>query len=106
MDAVAAAMSQMWQMPDWGLHQQRRNSSDAQLAYFQAVWPGLSQVPAGLSVPSLLICGAEDAAHDGMVRAARAGHLTLVTLDGADHTASFLSERARQAYQRFLRDAG
>jgi hypothetical protein len=39
-----------------------------------------------------------------MVRAARAGNLTLVALDGADHIASFLSERARQAYQQFLRD--
>jgi pimeloyl-ACP methyl ester carboxylesterase len=96
----------MWQMPDWALDQQRRNSSQAQLAYFQAVWPDLSQVPAGLRVPSLLICGTEDAAHDAMVRAARAGHLTLVTLAGADHMASFLSERARQTYQRFLRDVG
>ena len=106
MDAVAAAMSQMWQMPDWALDQQRRNNSEAQLAYFQAVWPDLSEVPTELRVPSLLICGTEDAVQDAMVRAARAGHLTLVTLDGADHMASFLSERARQAYQRFLRDVG
>jgi len=104
MDAVAAAMSQMWQMPDWALDQQRRNNSEAQLAYFQAVWPDLSEVPTELRVPSLLICGTEDPVQDAMVRAARAGHLTLVTLDGADHMASFLSERARQAYQRFLRD--
>jgi len=100
------ALSQMWQMPDWALDQQRRNNSEAQLAYFQAAWPDLSEVPAELRVPSLLICGTEDAVQDAMVRAARAGHLTLVTLDGADHMASFLSERARQAYQRFLRDVG
>ena len=32
MDAVAAAMSQMWQMPDSALDQQRRNNSEVQLA--------------------------------------------------------------------------
>lgn len=64
----------------------------------------MSQVPVDLHVPSLLICGTDDITFDAMARAAREGNLTLVSLDGADHMASFLSDRARQAYQRFLRD--
>lgn len=104
MDAVAAAMSQMWQMPQWALEQQRRNDPEAQLAYFQAVWPDMSQVPARLRVPSLLICGTEDVTFDAMARAAREGSLPFVSLDGADHMDGFLSDRARRAYQRFLRD--
>lgn len=78
-------MSQMWQMPQWALDQQRRNDPRAQLAYFQAVSPDMSEVPTGLRVPSLLICGTEDVTFDAMVRAARVGSLTLVSLDGADH---------------------
>ena len=104
--ALAAAMSQMWEMPEWALDQQRRNDPEAQLAYFQAAWPDLSQVPAELRVPSLLICGTEDSTYDAMVRAARTGNLTLVSLDGADHMSSFLSEQAREAYLRFLRKVG
>lgn len=105
-DAVAAAMSQMWEMPEWALDQQRRNDSEAQLAYFQSVWPDMSHVPTELRVPSLLICGTEDVTFDSMERAACTGDLTLVSLDGADHMASFLSGQALQAYLRFLRDVG
>jgi pimeloyl-ACP methyl ester carboxylesterase len=92
-------------VPDAGLalDQQRRNNSEAQLAYFQAVWPDSSEVPTELCVQSLLMCGTEDSVQDAMVRAVRAGNLTLVTIDGADHMASFLGERARQAYHQFLR---
>jgi len=104
--ALTEAMSQMWEMPQWALDQQRRNDPEAQFAYFQAVWPDLSQVPAGVRVPSLLICGTEDTTYDAMARAARTGDLTLVSLDGADHMASFLSEEAREAHLRFLRAIG
>jgi len=100
--ALAEAMSQMWQMPEWALDQQRRNDPTAQLAYFQATWPDLSQIPAELRVPSLLICGADDTTYDAMARAATSGDLALVSLDGADHMASFLSAQAREAYLRFL----
>lgn len=104
--ALATAMSQMWDMPEWALDQQRRNDPEAQRAYFQAAWPDLSQVPAELRVPSLLICGTEDATYDAMVRAARTGNLSPVPLEGADHMSSFLSEQAREAYLRFLREVG
>jgi len=66
----------------------------------------MSEVPTGLRVPSLLICGTEDVTFDAMVRVARVGNLTLVSLDGADHMASFLSDRARQAHHRFLHEVG
>jgi pimeloyl-ACP methyl ester carboxylesterase len=48
--ALAEAMSQMWEMPEWALDQQRRIDPEAQFATFQA-WPDLSPVPAELRVP-------------------------------------------------------
>lgn len=51
-------------------------------------------------------CGTEDVTFDAMVRVAREGDVTFVPLDGADHMASFLSDRARRAYQRFLHEIG
>lgn len=102
MDAVAAAMSQMWEMPDWALDQQRRNDPEALLAYFQSRWPNLSHVPKELKVPSLLICGTNDEVYDAMVSAAREGSLELTALEDADHMTSFLSVQAREAYRDFL----
>lgn len=55
-------------------------------------------------MPSLLICGTHDVTYDAMVRAARAGNLPLVSLEGADHIDGLLSERALHAYQQLLRD--
>lgn len=103
MDAVAAAMAQMWEMPDWALDQQRRNDPEALIAYFQSQWPDLSHVPNELKVPSLLICGTDDEVYDAMVRAANDGNLTFAPLEGADHMASFLSAQARRVYRDFLR---
>ncbi len=104
MDAVADAMSQMWQMPDWALEQQRQNDPEAILAYFRSAWPDLSHVPDQLGVPSLLMCGSEDEVWDAMARAARKGHSAFLSLDGEDHVTGFLSARARTAYRDFLRD--
>lgn len=104
MDAVADAMSQMWQMPDWALDQQRQNDPEAILAYFHSAWPDLSHVPDQLRVPSLLMCGSEDEVWDAMARAARKGRSAFVSLDDEDHVTSFLSARARTAYRDFLRD--
>lgn len=106
MDAVAATMAQMWEMPEWALEQQRRGDPAALAGYFRAAWPDLSHVPAELHVPALLICGTDDVTFDAMAHAARDGDLALVELDGADHMASFLSDRARQAYVRFLAGLG
>lgn len=104
MDAVADAMSQMWQMPGWALDQQRQNDPEAILAYFHSSWPDLSHVPAQLRVPSLLMCGSEDEVCEAMARAAQRGHSAFMSLDDEDHVTSFLSVRARTAYQDFLRD--
>lgn len=102
MDAVVTVMADMWDMPDWALDQQLGNDPEALLAYFQATWPDLSHVPVELRVPALLICGSEDAVYDAMARAVHQGDLELATVDGADHMASFLSDRARHAYLDFL----
>jgi len=104
MDAVADAMSQMWQMPDWALDQQRQNDPEAILAYFHSAWPDLSHVPDQLQVPSLLMCGSKDEVWDAIARAARKGRSAFVSLDDEDHVTSFLSPRARTAYRNFLRD--
>lgn len=104
MDAVADAMSQMWQMPGWALEQQRQNDPDAILAYFRSEWPDLSHVPGQLRVPSLLMCGSEDEVCEAMARAAQRGRSAFMSLDDEDHVTSFLSVRARTAYQDFLRD--
>ena len=104
MDAVANAMSEMWQMPDWALDQQRQNDPEAILAYFRSVWPDLAHVPDQLRVPSLLMCGSKDVVWDAMARAAQKGRSTFVSLDDEDHVTSFLSARARTAYRDFLRD--
>lgn len=103
MDAVADAMSQMWEMPDWALEQQRHNDPAALLAYFQSSWPDLSHVPKELKVPSMLICGTNDEVYEAMVIAARDGGIEFAAIDGADHMASFLSGEARRRYQSFLR---
>lgn len=104
MDAVADAMSQMWQMPDWALDQQRQNDPEAILAYFNSAWPDLSHVPYQLRVPSLLMCGSEDEVWNAMARAARKGRSAFVSLDDEDHVTSFLSARARKAYRDFIRN--
>lgn len=104
MDAVANAMSQMWQMPDWALDQQRQNDPAAILAYFRSVWPDLAHVPDQLRVPSLLMCGSKDVVRDAMARAAQKGRSIFVSLSGEDHVTSFLSPRSRTAYQDFLRN--
>ncbi|MGI8632819.1 MAG: alpha/beta fold hydrolase [Solirubrobacterales bacterium] len=104
MDAVADAMSQMWQMPEWALDQQRQNDPEAVLAYFHAAWPDLSHVPGQLRVPSLLMCGSEDEVCDAMTRAAERGRSVFVSLDDEDHMTSFLSDRARTVCGGFLRD--
>lgn len=101
-EAVADAMSQMWEMPDWALEQQRQNDPRAVLAYFQSSWPDLSHVPGELSIPSLLICGTNDGVHDAMARAARRGNAEFVGLEGEDHVTTFLSAEARAAYRDFL----
>lgn len=101
-EAVAEAMSQMWDMPDWALEQQRQNDPRAVLAYFQSSWPDLSHVPDELSMPSLLMCGTNDEVHDAMARAARRGNAEFVGLDGEDHMTTFLSAEARTAYCDFL----
>lgn len=101
-EAVADAMSQMWDMPDWALEQQRRNDPRAVLAYFRSSWPDLSHVPDELSMPSLLMCGTDDEVQDPMARAARRGNAEFVGLDGEDHMATFLSVAARTAYRDFL----
>lgn len=98
MDAVADAMSQRWQMPDWALDQQRQNDPEAILAYFHSAWPDLSHVPAQLRVPSLLMCGSEDEVCEAMSRAAQRGRAAFISLDHEDHVTSFLSVRARTAY--------
>ena len=103
MDAVAEAMCQMWEMPDWALEQQRRNDPEALLAYFQSQWPDLSHVPKELKVPSVLICGTNDDVYEAMTIAARDGGTEFVALEGADHMESFLSVAARRSYQDFLR---
>jgi pimeloyl-ACP methyl ester carboxylesterase len=103
MDAVAAAMAQMWEMPDWALDQQRRNDPDALVAYFQSQWPDLSHVPGALETPSLLMCGTDDEVYDAMVSAADDGDLMFAPIEGADHMASFLSVQTRSSYRDFLR---
>jgi pimeloyl-ACP methyl ester carboxylesterase len=103
-DAVADAMSQMWQMPDWALEQQRRNDREAVLAYFRSSWPDLSHVPDQLRVPSLLMCGTKDEVRDAMHQAARSEESHFVELEGEDHVTSFLSARARTTYRDFLQD--
>lgn len=102
MEAVANAMSQMWEMPGWALDQQRANDARAIRAYFQSTWPDLSHVPEELSVPCLLICGTQDEVHAAMARAARRGSATFVGLDGEDHVTTFLSDQARAVYRDFL----
>ena len=102
MNAVVAVMSDMWEMPDWALDQQRRNDPEALSAHFQSRWPDLSHVPAELRVPALLMCGSEDEVCDAMARAARQGDLELATLGGADHMGSFLSDHACRTYLEFL----
>lgn len=101
-EAVADAMSQMWEMPDWALEQQRQNDPRAVLAYFQSSWPDLSHVPDELNIPALFICGTNDEVHDAMARAAHRAKAEFVVLDGEDHVTTFLSAEARTIYRDFL----
>lgn len=101
-EAATDALSQMWEVPGWAADTYRDNDPDALLAYFRSSWPDLSDVPDGLEVPTLLMCGTEDEVHDAMVRAARRADIDLVELPGEDHMSSFLSGEAREAYRDFL----
>lgn len=102
MDAVADAMSQMWDMPAWALEQQRNNEPGPLSAYLRSAWPDLSHVPNELRVPSLLMCGTDEGVYESMARAAQRGGLAFVGLDGKDHMTAFLSAQARTAYHDFL----
>lgn len=104
MDAVADAMAQMWDMPDWALEQQRKNEPGPLLAYLSSAWPDLAHVPNELRVPTLLMCGTDEGVYESMARTARREELAFVGLDGEDHMTSFLSVRAREAYRDFLRE--
>lgn len=104
LEVVVGALSQMWDVPDWLGELYRQNDIEALLAYFRSSWPDLSQVPAQLQVPTLLMCGDQDEVYEGMTEAAARAGVGLVTLEGADHVGGFTHENARQAYRDFLAD--
>ena len=104
LDAVVGALSQMWEVPGWMADQYRQNDPEALLAYFRSSWPDLSDVPAQLAVPALLMCGDQDEVYEGVVEAASRAGGALVTLEGADHVSSLTSEQARHAYVDFLQE--